>query len=115
MYKISSKNYNKTIMKEILVAKERHKDLFPITSADIIHENTSKKISFSCTGVFKQIHIYYNGLIKLRANQILFEDLKYNINYKTGFMTISNTRKKLTPSRITFGFEGDATDEQVGN
>jgi len=28
---------------------------------------------------------------------------------------ISNTRKKLTPSRITFGFEGDATDEQVGN
>ena len=27
---------------------------------------------------------------------------------------ISNTRKKLTPSRVTFGFEGDATDEQVG-
>ena len=27
---------------------------------------------------------------------------------------ISNTRKELTPSRIVFGFEGDATDKQVG-
>ena len=27
---------------------------------------------------------------------------------------ISNMRKELTPSRIVFGFEGDATDEQVG-
>jgi hypothetical protein len=28
--------------------------------------------------------------------------------------TISNVRKELTPSRIKFGFEGDATDKQVG-
>ena len=27
---------------------------------------------------------------------------------------ISNMRKQLTPSRIVFGFEGDATDKQVG-
>ena len=27
---------------------------------------------------------------------------------------VSNMKKELTPSRITFGFEGDATDEQVG-
>ena len=27
---------------------------------------------------------------------------------------ISNMRKELTPSRITFNYEGDATDEQVG-
>jgi hypothetical protein len=27
---------------------------------------------------------------------------------------ISNMRKQLTPSRVVFGFEGDATDEQVG-
>jgi hypothetical protein len=27
---------------------------------------------------------------------------------------ISNMRKQLTPSRVTFKFEGDATDEQVG-
>ncbi len=27
---------------------------------------------------------------------------------------ISNMRKQLTPSRIKFGFEGDATDKQVG-
>ena len=26
---------------------------------------------------------------------------------------VSNMRKQLTPSRIVFGFEGDATDEQV--
>ena len=28
--------------------------------------------------------------------------------------TISNVRKELTPSRIKFGFEGDASDKQVG-
>ena len=27
---------------------------------------------------------------------------------------ISNTRKELTPSRVVFGFEGDATNKQVG-
>ena len=27
---------------------------------------------------------------------------------------ISNLRKTLTPSKVTFGFEGDATDKQVG-
>ena len=27
---------------------------------------------------------------------------------------VSNMKKQLTPSKITFGFEGDATDEQVG-
>ena len=27
---------------------------------------------------------------------------------------ISNTRKELTPSRVTFSFEGDATNKQVG-
>tara|TARA_R110002074_G_scaffold330028_1_gene500570 strand:- start:1908 stop:2771 length:864 start_codon:yes stop_codon:yes gene_type:complete len=27
---------------------------------------------------------------------------------------ISNMRKELTPSRVVFGFEGDATDKQVG-
>ena len=27
---------------------------------------------------------------------------------------VSNMKKELTPSRITFGFEGDATDEQLG-
>tara|TARA_Y100001937_G_scaffold581_1_gene685 strand:- start:5108 stop:5971 length:864 start_codon:yes stop_codon:yes gene_type:complete len=27
---------------------------------------------------------------------------------------VSNMRKQLTPSKVVFGFEGDATDEQVG-
>ena len=27
---------------------------------------------------------------------------------------VSNMKKQITPSKITFGFEGDATDEQVG-
>ena len=27
---------------------------------------------------------------------------------------ISNIQKKLTPSKVVFGFEGDATNEQVG-
>jgi hypothetical protein len=27
---------------------------------------------------------------------------------------VSNVRKQLTPSRVVFGFEGDATDKQVG-
>jgi len=26
---------------------------------------------------------------------------------------VSNMKKKLTPSRVTFGLEGDATDEQI--
>jgi len=30
------------------------------------------------------------------------------------FGTTNETSKALTPSRVTFGFEGDATDEQVG-
>ena len=28
--------------------------------------------------------------------------------------TVSSMRKQLTPSKITFTFEGDATDKQVG-
>ena len=28
---------------------------------------------------------------------------------------ISNLKKRLTPSRVTFGFEGDATTEQIKN
>ena len=27
---------------------------------------------------------------------------------------VSNMRKQLTPSRVVFGFEGDATNKQVG-
>jgi hypothetical protein len=27
---------------------------------------------------------------------------------------VSNMKKQLTPSKVTFGFEGDATNEQVG-
>jgi len=27
---------------------------------------------------------------------------------------VSNMKKQITPSKITFGFEGDATDEQIG-
>ena len=27
---------------------------------------------------------------------------------------ISNMRKELTPSKVVFGFEGDATNEEVG-
>ena len=27
---------------------------------------------------------------------------------------ISNIKRRLTPSRVTFGFEGDATNEEVG-
>ena len=30
------------------------------------------------------------------------------------FGTTNEMTKELTPSRVTFGFEGDATDEQVG-
>ena len=32
----------------------------------------------------------------------------------TIFGTTSELTKELTPSRVVFGFEGDATDEQVG-
>jgi len=32
----------------------------------------------------------------------------------TIFGTTQETTREITPSRVTFGFEGDATDEQVG-